>query len=315
MAGHIEFELNGTKIRYFKDQNVLFLKPGKNVKKDQLSLIKNKLETLLSVDSIKVDNSGISIKLSDAPGLSNAPELLRSMGATGGEEVEDASSVATQPEEDKVKEDEREKGPPMGMQPVGALPPTAGVAPLPGQEQDQLNAGLGYGKVFTLIYESTFGPNASFSKPKKPGRRTGKYWEPVEAITGKNRAKIKEDDILSKRREYARKPANEKRDKVLRSLDRAFNYFFRRLDETLGKRAAEKYAEDYYAVDDLDPKDYSLKGGTPEQIGVGETNTPVSEFELSKDELNGPSFKDFADILKKKESSYDDIEITDEPFQ
>ena len=78
-----------------------------------------------------------------------------------------------------------------------------------------------------------------------------------------------------------------------------------------GVSAAERFAEDYYAVDELNPKDYALEKRKAEPIGPEEEGIPGG----IDDELNGPDFVDFSDILDRDEDSYDDIEITDEPFQ
>lgn len=231
------------------------------------------------------------------------PEVLKAIGASGGEEIEDAASIAQEPSEKEVKETEKQTGQPQMPQ----MPQQPGMEPDMGMGQMPLAAGL-TPKIYCILYENMFG-DPTFGKPRKPGRRTGKYWKPIERITGKNRAKINDKDILSKRKEYARKPENEDRNKVLRSLDRAFDYFYDKIEETSGRQSAERYAEDYHAIDNLNPKDYSLEKHEPEPIGPEE---PLPE--TSPDEINGPDFVDFADVLSRDDDSYEDIEIEEETY-
>ena len=71
-----------------------------------------------------------------------------------------------------------------------------------------------------------------------------------------------------------------------------------------------RYIKSYYAIDDLDPKDYSLDKKRAERIEPEEAGSVGLD-----NELNGPDFVDFSDILSHDEESYDDIEIEDEPFR
>ena len=315
MSSHQIFTWNGIAIKFFESEDALFIEPSPRATSDDTKLLKNKLETLLSVDSIKVEPNGISMKL--AQGTSgNVKELLRSMGAEGGESVEDAASVAEKPAEEAVEEKQEDESLPPGMQgdPNQQMPAMEDPNAMAG---GMMNASL-YPKVYTLLYEGMFGSTKSFEtgrkvssvgRANKPGRRTGKYWKPLEQITGKNRAKIDKEDVLQKRRDYVKKPPSIDRDKVLRSLDKAFDYFYGKIEELKGATSAEKFAEDYHAVDNMNPGDYALKRKL----------SPISadeepEVEFAEDEMNSPSMEDFADILSTDEDSYDDIEVDEETY-
>lgn len=301
MSSHQLFTWNNISIKFFPDEEALFIEPGRNASKDKLKLLKNKIETILTTDSIKTEPNGLSVKLAQGA-ASNAKEFLRSIGADGGEAIEDAASVAQQPAEEEIEEKEDEQQLPPSMQTPGA-----GGMDMP-QPQQMMAAHL-YPKFFSMLYEGMFGDSDTFLKAKKPGRRTGKYWRPLESATGKNRAKINKQDVLSKRKEYSRKPPSSSRDKVLRSLDKAFNYFFNKLEEVVGSSAAEKYAEEYYAIDDLNPKDYALEKKI-DPIGPEEE----AEIEYADDGMNAPSFAEFADVLADDGESYDDIEIEEDTY-
>lgn len=311
MASYQQFELGGVNIQYYKNENVILLKPGPKTSKDKFNLLKNKLETVLSVDSMKMEpGGGISLKL-DQNSAANVSELLRSFNAMGGEEVDDAEGLSDESVEDDLK-DKNEKS---GKPPQQAQPPQTGMGGMGGAAPMQL-AAWKVPEVYCMLYEGVFGSD-TFLKPKKPGRRTGKYWKVIERVTGKNRAKMLPQDILRKRREASKKSQNDDRDKVLRALDKAFDYFYKREQEERGRGAAEKFAEDYYAIDNLNPKDYALNKGKPEPIGPEEPveqDFGTMQSPQMGDELNGPDFSEmFQD--DEDEDSYDDMEVEEEPFR
>lgn len=306
----IKYIINGISVSHFgPDQgNVIFLSPTKKTRKEDFRLLKNQLETNLSVDSIKTQKNGISLKLSDSVQEHMVGEYLRSLGASGGEQIEDAASVAQQSAEDTAKDQAQAMQPQMD-------PSMQMQDPMMGAQmgmQPPLNAGRSFGRYFNLLYESTFfKPNKVKKKGSaRPGRRTGEYWKHLERVLGKNRQKIIENDVLVIRNKYNKKPKSEDRDEVLKSLDRAFNYFHKRIKEERGIGAAKKYANDYYSLDTLTPKSYS--DDPPLE--------PADNFEPDKmgqmtGPLNGPDFSEFLKYLDNDESnSYDEIEVEEKTF-
>lgn len=305
MASYQQFYIDDISVKYYQQPNVILIQPGQETSKEKFHLLKNKIETILNVNSMKTEPAGgISLKL-DQNSAMHVAELLRAFNAKGGEEIEDAQDLSQDSAEEDAKDMEAQTGQP---------------APQPNQmQQGQMPmAAAKRPSIFSMIYESAFGQTKTFNQAKKPGRRTGKYWKPIEAVTGKNRSKIQKEDVLSVRKDYARKPANEKRNKVLRSLDKAFDYFFNRLEDDLGRQAAERYADDYYGIDDLNPKDYALVRPAPEPIAPEEEATlvPPEQVGMNSDEMNGPDFSEFIDGLSdsEEEDSYDDIEIEEETY-
>lgn len=325
MGAYTEYEKDGIKIRHFGDSQTLILIPTERAQKDKLALLKKNLDTFLNVDSIKTQNNNISIKLSNDMNVSHA---LKGLGASGGEEIETPESIAKKPAEDEAKQAEKDAAAQMGQQqPMQDPQMGSGMDPMGGMGGMPLAAGKRYRgsqTIFEMLYERTFGGD-TFGRPekenrrntgtfgsKKPGRRTGKYWKPLERITGKNRSKLEERDVLDLRRKYSKKPENEDRNKVLRSLDKAFNYFYGNIDRESGSAAAEKFAEDYYAIDNLNPKDYSLEKGRAEPIGPEE---PLPGPDMPSDDMmNGPNFSEFAELLNTDDDSYDEIEIEEETY-
>lgn len=316
MGAYTQFQKDGIVIRHFPDNKTLVLLKTKKAKPDAVKLLQKQLDTYLNVDSIKTQNNSTSIKLSDDSNVSN---ILKGLGASGGEEIESPESIAKKPAEEEAQQAEKEaaakqatqQGPQMGT----GEPPEQGMGgPMP------LAAGR-RPTVFELLYESTFGSKTflggnkkrSYKAPgeaRKPSHRTGKYWKHLEKVLGKNRAKFIEKDVLDIRKKYSRKPTSEDRNKTLRALDRAFDYFYEVLGREKGSSAAEKYAEDYYSLDNLTPKDYSLDKGRPEPIGPDE---PRPEPEISVDsELNGPEFSEYADIVTAKDDNDDEFNDSEE---
>ena len=303
--------MNGIEISYFGPDsgNVIFLSPSKKTKKEDFRLLKSQLETNLQVSSMKAQPSGISLKLADTVQENVVSEYLRSLGATGGEQIEDAASVAQQSAKDSAEKEKKDMQPTMGAPAPGAASP---MPPMPEQQpqNEQIPEGYSLSKIYNLFYESSFfKPNkVKKNTSSRPGRRTGKYWENIERILGKNRQKVLSKDVLVIRSNYNKKPSSEERDDVLKSLDRAFNYFHRKIKEESGTQAAKKYAYDYYALDNLYQKDYSGERNL-------EKNIPEEPEPPQDGNLNGPDFSEYLkDLSRDDEYSYDDIEVDERTF-
>lgn len=302
----IKYLIDGISVSYFGPEqgNVLFLSPTNKTRKENFRLLKGQLETNLSVESIKTQKNGISLKLSDSTQEHMVGEYLRSLGASGGEKIEDAASIAQQSAKDSV-EDQEKNLQPQPMQTPVQDPMMQGM----GINQQPLMAGKYLNSYYNMLYESTFfQPNKIKKKTGRPGRRTGKYWEKLEKILGKNRQKILDKDVLIIRSKYNKKPKSEQRDEILKALDRAFGYFHKRIKEDKGVAAAEKFANDYYGLDNLTPKDYS------EDINLKNMqdleNMPSSQETAP---LNGPDFSEFLKMLDNDDvNSYDEIEVEED---
>lgn len=318
MGAYTQYTKNGIVIRHFPDSKTLVLLKTKKSKPDAIELLKKNLDTFLNVESIKSkdEDGSVSIKLSDDANVAN---VLKGIGASGGEEIESPESIAKKPAEEEAKQAEKDAAAQQGPQ----QPPQMGAGAPPEQEMGgpmPLAAGR-RPTVFELLYESAFGGKTFLGKNKKrtaklpgesrkPSHRTGKYWKHLEKVIGKNRSKFTEKDVLDIRKRYSRKPTSEDRNKTLRALDRAFDYFYEVLGREKGASAAEKYAEDYYAVDNLTPKDYSLEKSRPEPIGPDEP-TPTPEISVDP-ELNGPEFSEYADIVSSKPDDFDESDESED---
>ncbi len=132
MAGYREYFSNGFALRYFPDDKTLVFVGGPKTNKEQLIRTKRKLETLLQIDSTKMNKNEISLKISPSS-MTNIDELIRSLGMHGGIEREDAASIAS----DEVEEEAGQATPQNAPQPNPALPmgQQAGQPPAPPQEE------------------------------------------------------------------------------------------------------------------------------------------------------------------------------------
>lgn len=307
-----KYLLNNIEITYYGPDsgNVLLLKPTKKANKQDFLLLKNQIETNLQVDSIKTQKQGISVKLNNAVQETIVGEYLRALGAAGGEQIEDAASLANQTAEDNVEEQQQDMMQQQQMQP----------AQTPQLDQQQLAASYNFGKLFNMLYEkSLFKPKKVKKKASLPGRRTGKYWMRLEKALGKNRQKILDKDVLVVRSRYNKKPESNERNEVLKATDKAFSYFHRRLKEDAGPGKAERFAKEFYALDNLQPSDYS---GEP---NLENMRQPEENSSNGATAINGQSFMDLSDMFKGRETddqdeadedeeTYDDIEVEEDTF-
>lgn len=260
MADYKEFYKKGTVIRYFPDEKVLMLQPQKGNKDDFLRL-KSQLDTLLQIDGTKRVGNAFTLKLNDTFNV-NIDEVLKSLGMKGGIEREDAQSMVDDSAEDDTKAQEKEQAPEVQAQDP-SQPEQPGMPQLEGVIQK--------GVYFFLFEADMFQPGPE-KTVKKAAKRYGEYWKPLEQFTGKNRNAIKPEDILEVRKKYSLKPASNDRDAMLRSLDKAANYFYGRLEKVKGPQFAEDFHEDYIAIDNLKPEDY---GGGEENIDSNSGNANI----------------------------------------
>lgn len=250
MAGQIRFYYKGTTISYMPEEKVIVLLPNK-AKKDDFLQIKSKIDTLLRVSGTKRTGNSFSMKL-DPNFNVDIPEVLKSIdGVKGGIEIEDAQSIVSDAAEDAVQDQEQ------GM--------NSAAAPDPNQQQPQMppdpnqpvqQEGLTL-SVINFLYETDMFAPGPDTKTKKKSKRYGEYWKPLEAISGKNRNKLKPQDILDIRKKYSLKPASQDRDSTLRSLDKASNYFYSLLRRVKGDQVAENFNSQYVSLDNLRPDDYA----------------------------------------------------------
>ena len=121
--------------------------------------------------------------------------------------------------------------------------------------------------------------------------RTAKYWEELLHVAGKpNKQDMREQDILGIRKIYTRKPQSEYRNKILRSLDNARAYFYRKLKKEKGKEAAIMFKKEYNAIGNLVPSDYAER-----EPGV-DKNSEENYSSVEQQKLN------LMDIFPKEDS-------------
>jgi hypothetical protein len=276
-----EYFKKGVRVKYFPDDKVLLMTPGKD--KDDFLRLKSQIDTLLQIDGTKRVGNAFSLKLNDNFNVS-IEELLKSIGMKGGIEEEDAQSMVDDEAEDQVKEDEKEQAPEVQANPEMQAP--------------QLEAVFQNG-VFNFLFESDLFQPGPDKPKKKAAKRHGKYWEPLERIKGKNRNELKPEEIIELRKKFSIKPFSEDRNKVLRSLDKAANYFHKRIGEIKSEMEAEKFHQDYISIDNLRPSDYG--GDDEEKIDTFQSNVTVNNSAGGGMSL----MPDFDDI------SYSNIDVED----
>jgi len=297
------FEGKGINVKYFPEDKVIFLVPN-GAQPHVINFVKNKLETMLSIQSTKQEHGGISIKLSDNSMVS-PEELIRSMGFQGGYDVDDASSLAKSNSEEEIQKEKAQQLPnqvansPANPQMPGQLPPEMNQMP---QEATKFD-------VYNLLYEKFTFKKRSNSSKKKTSRKIGDYWKSLERSSGKNRNNINEKDVLSMRREYARKPNSKQRNETLRSLDKAARYFVNRLKLDKGERIATEWIKKYVAADNINPREYSENGSN--EIA------PIPNSDMMSNNVTPDLNSMFKDLQKDDEDEnpgvdYEDIDVEDE---
>lgn len=232
------------------EENVLILIPGKS-KKDDFLDIKSKIDTLLRVTGTKRTGNSFSLKL-DPNFTVDIVEVLKSInGMKGGLEIEDAKSLADDSAEEAAESQ-------TNMQTMASPTPPPNQQQMPPQmpEQQLPMESVMFNSIVTFLFEEDLFQPGPRQKPKKKSKRYGEYWKPLESISGKNRNKLKPKDIVDIRKRYSLKPPSKDRDLVLRSLDKAANYFYSLLSRIKGDRFAEEFNTQYVSQDNLRPEDY-----------------------------------------------------------
>lgn len=321
MAAYKQFDSKKLLLRYFPDDKVIFLLPKKGMDKHHFNLIKNKLETFLQIDSVKDENGGVSLKLSQNTSFS-PEDLFRSFGFQGGTDVEDASSVASQ-----ASKTETEKEQAAAPQPNQNSPMAPPGAPDEQPLQDPLQQ-ESVKLLFPFLFEDFWKP---LKKKKKtgmvaPARRTGKYWKILERSLGKKRAKIKAEDVLRLRRKFGNQPYSVVRNNSLLAIDKAYRYFLIRIGREQGDGQKQKFKQDYISQAAIEASDY--KPGVHKDLDndtFGDTENQQQGLSI-EDAFNIPEdaesqeFEDEADFddedIEDDDDeagiSYDDIDIEDE---
>lgn len=275
MSGQIRFYYKGSTINYMPEENVLILIPGKS-KKDDFLDIKSRIDTLLRVSGTKRSGDSFSLKL-DPNFTVDIPEVLKSIdGVKGGLEIEDAKSLSEDEAEENVED---QTGMNSGASPT---PPVQNPAITPNQPPLQQNGPLPenfYLNVVDFLFEvdGLFQPGPT-QKTHKKSKRYGEYWKPLESISGKNRNKLKPQDVIEIRKRYSLKPPSTDRDLVLRSLDKAANYFYSLLLRVKGEKFAEEFDSQYVSQDNLRPEDYDDENqeiaSVSDDASIGSTASP-----------------------------------------
>lgn len=189
----------------------------KGISSQKLQLLKSSIETALSVESSNLDKVGTWSLKLKEGPVQNVDEFLRAKGLLGGHQTGDADNEQEQ------------------TQPA---PSPAGPETVPQMEHLDLDL------IDFFINESTY--------------RSGAYWDDLLGPIGAtSKHSITEKDVLSARRAYTRKPKSRGRNKVLRALDKAKSYFFRKLKTERGIRYALEFKNRYNMIGGLVPTDYA----------------------------------------------------------
>lgn len=245
-------------------------------KKDDFLRLKSQLDTLLQIDGTKRVGNSFSLKLNDSFNV-NIDEVLKSLGMKGGLEHEDASSMIEDEAEEEVEDDKKEQAPEM------AQPGQPGD---PQQQMPQMEGIIRKGVYYFLFEQDMFQPGPKKTKHRGT-KRYGEYWKPLERVKGKNRNALTPEDILEIRKEYSRKPASNDRDLVLKSLDKAVNYFHKKLTKVKGEDEAERFYQKYISIDNLRPSDY----GSDEEM-----DTPAGDANMGMSLMPDFNDIDYGDI-------------------
>lgn len=286
MSGYKEYSGSGSKVKYFSDNKTLILEPTSKKEVAQFKKLRSKLDTLLQVDGQKQVGNSLSLKLSDTFNI-NVDELLKSLGLKGGVEKEDAASMT----DDAVKQKEEQEGnlqnsQPQSQQPLqpqsGIQQQNPGLGPPPADlTNQQLPESLNLSVVSFLFEDFTF--QKKRDKTRRKAKRFGKYWDPIERFSGKNKNAIKPADILEIRKKYSIKPQSSDRDLMLQCLDKAASYFFDKLEQEKGINVAQEFDEKYVSIDSLRPDDYNIDSGDADAIIQ---NQPQMSLVPDFDEVN-----------------------------
>lgn len=239
-------------LRYHPEEGVLDLRL-KSGRKDLINRLEDKIKTVLSVSSSKIQPNGSRIiQLDKQTPEGSVSEFLQTV-LGGGEEYEDAESEGTE----AAKEEQEQPQPP--------IPSSAEIAQTQQLQPEVQPESFTPLKAFNMLWESTY--------------RTGDYWNTLTQASGKGRQQLQYVDILSLRRLYTKKKKSESRDRVLRALDRAARYFIRTIRKTNGNELALSFKEKYKTIGKLTPYDYGEEDGGVDGVdsqGGGEEFNPQS---------------------------------------
>ncbi len=236
------YHKKGIEVKYFPDDKVLMITPKAGVNKHDFLKVKSKLDTLLQITGTKRQGNTFSLKLDDNSNV-NVDELLKSLNLKGGIEQEDAASMVDDAAKEDAAENQKEQA------------PEVQVPPEQPEEPNQMPEGFVFRSAYKFLFEDfEMGPTAD--KKRRQGKRHGKYWKNLEQYSGKNRMKIQPEDVLEIRKQFARKPPSSERNLILRSLDKAADYFFKKITRLEGEGKGKDYNERYQSIDSLQTVDY-----------------------------------------------------------
>ena len=252
-------------ISYDPDDNVLYIRDPSGAGKQQFDIIANHLQTILNTSVQGRSLKELILKIDGQADISIIQGSLRSKGYEVVAAKDDAASIA----DDNAKKEVDEK----------MMTAQAEQSPVATENSDITNA---YGSLF----ESTY--------------RTGKYWQDLVKPAGTpNKQAISPEDVIRVRKIYTRKPKSKTRDSILRSLDKAYKYFFRVLDQKENKSEAKRFKQKYKSIGHLVANDYSKD---PEL--KPEEETPFVDPQLQQE----PAPIDIASLINNASSVYDDID-------
>lgn len=255
-------------ISYDPDDNVLYIRDPSGAGKQQFDIIANHLQTILNTSVQGRSLKELILKIDGQADISIIQGALRSKGYEVIAAKDDAASIA----DDNAKKEVEGK-----------------IATTQAEESLVANESYDITNAYGSLFESTY--------------RTGKYWQDLVKPAGTpNKQTISPEDVLRVRRIYTRKPKSKTRDSVLRSLDKAYKYFFRLLDKKENKTESKRFKEKYRSIGHLVANDYSKDPAlTPEE------ETPFIDPSIEQE----PQAIDIASLINNASSVYDDIDYDD----
>lgn len=235
------------------------LQPGKGAQKDDFLRLKAKVDTLLQIEGTKRVGNTFTLKL-DKQFNVNIDEVLKSLGMKGGIEHEDAESMVDDAAENSIEEETKEQAPDAAQMPpqTPQQPPMPGAPPAMPDDEQAIAPMESVAKrgVYAFLFENDMFQPGSTHKKHRTFKRPGEYWKAIERQIGKNRNALNSEDILVLRKAFSVKPASTERDEVLISLDKAVDYFYKKILRDEGEDAALEFDESYKSLDTLRPSDY-----------------------------------------------------------
>lgn len=274
-------------LKYYPEENTLSIQPKKGASKHDLRSFKEELQIFLDVKSSNFTSENgrpvFTIKLGNTANPVGVEEFLKQK-LHGGDEVEDPATMA-------APEEEQQPPPAPQQQPPAPEMPPEDQSMVPQEEEGLPMESISFSSLYQILGESTY--------------RTAKYWEVLARAAGKGKQALDEKNVLSLRREYSRKPKSKNRNEVLRSLDDAMQYFFKKLKKYQGPAAAEDYKKKYRAIGDLVPSDYK-DGEQGKEIEKAESS-PFDMPEVEK-------VLDFQEFFRKEDEEENDEEEAFEKY-